>query len=173
MFAAVITYQAHQSGLESRWPLLPSDTPSEIQVRFAYPDIALQLETAMLQGELEDILGLQGKVILRDKSAIIHVPLTEQFQMTLRPTDVGFEGYSEWMTWHEHHDEEHQRREIHSSVRASVEVICKRKGTTFQPLTFTVHQKNLDGVIHQALGIVRFHTGKRLAPKFIKVEELS
>jgi hypothetical protein len=93
--------------------------------------------------------------------------------MTLRPTDVGFEGYSEWMSWHEHHDEEHHRRELHASVRASVEVTSKRKGTTFQPLTFTVHQKNLEGVIHQALAIIRFHTGKRLAPKFIKVEELS
>ena len=167
------TCQAHQSGLESRWLLLPSETPSDIQVRFAYPDVALQLETAMLQGELEDILGLQGKVVLRNKSALIHIPLTEQFQMTLRPTDVGFEGYSEWMSWHEHIDEKHQRREIQGSVRASVEVICKRKGATFQPLTFTVHQKDLEGVIHKSLGIIRFHTGKRLAPKFIKVEELS
>ena len=153
--------------------MLPNETPTDIQVRFAYPDIALQLETAMLQGELEDILGLQGKVVLRDKTAAIQIPLTEQFAMTLRPTDVGFEGYSEWMSWHEHVHENHERKEILASVRASVEVICKRKGSTFQPLTFTVHQKNLEGVIYQALGIIRFHTGKRLAPKFIKVEELS
>ena len=148
--------------------MLPNEAPSDIQVRFTYPDVALLLETVMLQGELEDLLGLQGKTVLTDKSAYIRIPLTEQFQMTLRPVDVGFEGYSEWMSWHEHHSEDNHCREIHASVRASVEVICKRKGSTFAPLTFTVHQKDLEGVISQALGIIRFHTGKRLAPKFIK-----
>ena len=150
----------------------PNEAPSDIQVRYTYPDIALQLETAMLQGELEDILGLQGSVMLREKTALVRIPLTEQFQMTLRPTDVGFEGYSEWMSWHEHHDERNHRKEILASVRASVEVVCKRKGSNFKPLTFTVHQKNLEGVIQQALGVIHFHTGKRLAPKFIKVKEL-
>lgn len=152
--------------------MLPNDVPSDIQVRFAHPDVALLLETAMLQGELEDLLGLQGKTVLTDKSAFIRIPLTEQFQMTLRPVDVGFDGYAEWMTWHEHNSEDHQRREIHASLRASVEVISKRKGSKFAPLTFTVHQKDLESVINQALGTIRFHTGKRLAPKFIKIAEV-
>lgn len=168
----VTTCPALQSGSEPRCHLLPNETPSDIQVRFAHPDVALLLETAMLQGELEDLLGLQGKTVIADKSAYIRIPLTEQFQMTLRPVDLGFDGYSEWMTWHEHNDESNNRREIHGSIRASVEVICKRKGSTFVPLTFTVHKPDLEGVINQALGTIRFHTGRRLAPKFIKGVEL-
>ena len=95
--------------------MLPNETPSDIKVRFSHPDVALQLETVMLQGELEDILGLQGSVALHAKSAVIRIPLTEQFLMILRPTDIGFNGYAEWMSWHEHHDERSKEREIHSS----------------------------------------------------------
>jgi hypothetical protein len=168
----VTTCPALQSGSEPRCQLLPNETPSDIQVRFAHPDVALLLETVMLQGELEDLLGLQGKTVLADKSAYIRIPLTEQFELTLRPVDLGFEGYSEWMTWHEHSDENNNHREIHGSIRASVEVVCKRKGSTFVPLTFTVHKPDLEGVINQALGTIRFHTGRRLAPKFIKGVEL-
>lgn len=152
--------------------MLPNETPSEFKIRFIYPDIALLLESEMLRAELEEVLGLQGSVTLHKKSAVIRIPLTEQYLLILRPTDIGFGGYAEWMSWQVSGDEESKDRHVHSSVRASVEVVCKRKGTSFNPLTFTIHQENLEGVIHQALDVIYFHTTKRLAPKFIKVKEV-
>lgn len=125
----------------------------------------------MLQGELEDLLALQGKAVLVGKTAYIRIPLTEQFQITLRPVDVGFDGYSEWMSWHEHKRDDKQQHKVHYSIRASVELTCKRKASAFSPLTFTVHQRNLKNLIRCSLEIIEYHTGKRLAPKFIKIAD--
>lgn len=145
--------------------MLPKDQDLQAQVRFDHPDVTLAMQTAKLEYELVEELGIRGHVELEEKSASIVIQLSKGHVLWVRPSHIGFRGYAEWYSFSLHQNQNGQGTHIHESIQGICTIGDTKSTSGEEPLIFTAQAPNLGELIGHALGMVFYFTGKRLLPK--------
>ena len=148
-----------------RLPLLPKDQDLQSQVRFDHPDVTLAMQTAKLEYELVEELGIRGHIEMEEKTATVVVQLSKGHVLYIRPSHIGFRGYAEWYSFSLHQNQNGDGTHIHESLMGVCTVGDLKSSIGEEPLIFTAQAPNLSQLIGHALGMVFYFTGKRLLPK--------
>ena len=144
------------------------ETPSAMDLRDAFPDIAMTLETDFLMNDLKK-LGIQHIRRIRRKSVAFEVAMHPHHLLRITPTDKGSEGFSEWMTWHwQHGDDCDTPPQLTYSIRAHVEIIDVEDKESLGNVSFTIHNDDIESLIKNAITGMRHMTGIRIKPVVIR-----
>jgi len=144
------------------------ETPTPMDLRDSFPDLAMSLETDFLANELK-VLGIQHIKKTKKKSVTFELPMQPHHLLRITPTDRGSDGFSEWMTWHWQQSEDHESPpQLAYSIRAYVEIIDTKYESSLGNVSFTLHNDDLESLIKNAITGMRHMTGTRLKPVLIR-----
>ena len=140
------------------------DTASASELREAYPEIALSLETEdLVMGLVE--LGVRCIRRSRKNSPVLEIAMQDSCFLRVSPVDKGNRGVAEWVTWSwQGSDEDETKQVLNSSFRAYVELVSTT-GQGKEVLTsFTTHCEDATALIENAIYGIRYRTGKSYKP---------
>ena len=143
------------------------NTPSPADLRDAFPDVAMHLDTDLVKFQLQK-LGIQNLRRIRKRSVSFDLPMHPHHLMRITPVDIGAEGYSEWMTWYWQSSEDDESRELTYSIRAHVEIIDLESDDPKSSVSFTLHNDDVESLIKNAIVGMRHTNGVRLKPVIIR-----
>ena len=69
------------------------DTPTPMDLRDAFPDVAMTLDTDYIMNDLKR-LGIQHIRRVRRKSVTFEIPMFPHYIMRITPVDKGAEGFA-------------------------------------------------------------------------------
>ena len=140
------------------------DTPTVSELREAFPDVALSLETEFLANGLNG-LGIKYALRASKKSVIFEVSLQDSFLLRFCPVDKGASGVAEWMTWNWHlSDGDSSEQVLTSSFRAFIELVDTSNQGKEVLASFTTHCEDMSELISNAVNGLRYRTGRSLKP---------
>lgn len=147
--------------------------PHPWELRLQFPEEARALEDVFIEDELKG-LGLMYKKARSKRKTTFKIALTNSMELWISPIDVGPQGQSEWITWHEPHHHSHSTRssipELLISIRACVQLISKECGKAQVLHTFTNLQNNLEDLIRSSLICIHRDYGHQLSPLLKKID---
>jgi hypothetical protein len=134
------------------------------QLRELLPDVALKMESDVIQRELNGL----GLVALRRNGRRItrfEIQMKPHHVLLIEPTDKGTAGYSEWMTWHYHDPHSHCEQQLpYFSIRSYIQVFDISSGARVRKAEFTVHDNSVENLIRNAIFCVKQASGEKLSP---------
>jgi hypothetical protein len=133
------------------------------QMRAAFPDLDLALETMNLEHELNEVLCFEGYVRRFEKSTEIVVTLSHGYELSIKPLITSHGGYSAWtrtQTTINAETRETMSRKIYATH-------CTIRGAAHQELKtaeFEIEASTLERVVLKALYSMQKTGKKRLVP---------
>ena len=134
------------------------------ELRELLPDVALKMESDVIQRELQGL----GLVALRRNGRRItrfEIQMKPHHLLLIEPTDKGAAGYSEWMTWHYQEAQSYyEKQPPYFSLRAFVQVFDISSGERVRKAEFTVHDNSVENLIRSAIFCVKQASGEKISP---------
>jgi hypothetical protein len=131
------------------------------QLREAFPEIALNLETEQLRHELQS-LGLIYSIRRNNKSAAFEIALKPSHLLRIQPTDRSQRNTSEWLSWHQNCNSETPILDY--SIRAAV-TVTDLSDDGRAPYTITIHEDGIEQIIRCVIANYKFSTGIDITPR--------
>jgi hypothetical protein len=144
------------------------ETPSPMDLRDAFPDVAMVLDTDYIMNDLKK-LGIQHIRRIRRKSVSFEIAMHPHHIMRITPVDKGADGFAEWMTWYwQQPDCEESAPSLSYSIRAFVEIVDLEKKDSLGNISFTIHNDDIESLIKNAITGMKHMTGVRIKPIVIR-----
>ena len=144
------------------------DTPTPMDLRDSFPDVAMALDTDYIMNDLKK-LGIQHIRRVRRKSVTFEIPMFPHYIMRITPVDKGAEGFAEWMTWYwQRPDDDESAPQLSYSIRAHVEIVDAEQKDSLGNISFTIHNDDIESLIKNAIVGMKHMSGVRIKPVVIR-----
>ena len=133
------------------------------QMRSAFPDLDLALETMNLEHELNEVICFEGYVRRFEKSAEIIVTLSHGYELSIKPLITSHGGYSAWTRTQTRINPE-TCEAISRQIYATHCTIRHAERQELKTAQFEIEASTLERVVLKALYSMQKAGKKRLVP---------